>query len=174
LPTDLIFRGNRKYGIGNIRFDLLLTESHNFSSNISVHPVEDGSQISDHIQNIMESGSVSALISNFSLRSAFLTSNRAQDAFDALVALWQERTLVTLVTVMRVYENVAIANMPVARDADTGEAIVIQIDFQKVEVVKLQSIELEVAVKVNDLDSAQNKQVAPKVDSGRTTATPAG
>lgn len=170
-PTSLFFKGNRQYGIGNIKFDLILNEDHNFSSDATVHPVEDGSIISDHIQNQLENGSLTGIISNFSINTRLLTSNRAQDTFDALIALWQERTIITVYTVMRVYENMVIVDIPMARDSDSGESITIQITFQKVKIVKLQEVVLQVKVNVTDLKSNQNRQVAKKYNAGRTTTT---
>ena len=168
IPISLFFKGNRTYGVGNIKFDLLYTESHNFDSAVSVHPVEDGSQISDHIQNAMESGSITGLISNYSINADVITSNRAQDVFNALVSLWNERTLVTITSILKVYDNVAITSMPIIRDASSGESIIIQLSFQQVKVVKLQELELVLSVKVNDLDSDINQQTVDVIDAGRT------
>lgn len=169
LPFNLFFKGNKKFGIGNITFDLIKSEDHNFESEVTSHPVEDGSEITDHIQNQLENGTVTGIISNFSINTKGITSNRAQDAFDALIALWEERTLVTITTVLRVYENVAITSMPFARDTDSGESITIQVSFKKVKTVKLEEVVLELAVKVKDLKSNKNRQVSKKSNIGRTT-----
>lgn len=174
LPTSLFFKNNRQYGIGTIKFDLIMSEDHNFESEVTSHPVEDGSVISDHIQNRLENGTVTGIISNFSINTLGLASNRAQDAFEALVALWKEKTLVTIVTVLRVYEDVAITSAPVARDSDSGESITIQVSFRKVNTVKLQEVVLDLSVKVNDLDSNANRQVAGSTSIGRTTKLDTG
>ncbi|MGD8707100.1 MAG: hypothetical protein PVI88_00265 [Nitrosopumilaceae archaeon] len=146
-----------------------MSEDHNFESDVTDHPVEDGSNITDHIQNRLENGTLTGIISNFSINTPGLYSNRAQDAFDALVALWKEKTLVTITTVLRVYENVAIVSIPIARDTDSGESITIQVSFKQVKTVKLQEVTLELDVKVQDLKSNKNRQVAKKTEVGRTT-----
>jgi hypothetical protein len=174
LPVNLFFKNNRTYGVGTIAFDLIMSEDHNFESDITAHPVENGSVISDHIQNKLENGTITGIISNFSINTLGLASNRAQDAFEALVALWKERTLVTVVSVLRVYENVAIIKAPVARDSDSGESITIQVSFQKVTTVKLQEVVLDLTVKVNNLDSNANRQVAGSTSIGRTTKLDTG
>lgn len=169
LPASLFFKNNRKYGVGSITFDLVLSENHNFNSVVTEHPIEDGSEITDHIENELENGTLNGLISNFSLTAGDVTTNRAQDVFEAMVALWNEKTPVTITTVLRVYENVVITSMPFMRDASQGDSLPISISFKKIRIVKLQEVVLELAVKVNDLESSENKQVAAEVDVGETT-----
>jgi len=172
LPASLFFKNNRKYGIGTITFDLVLSENHNFNSIVTEHPIEDGSEITDHIENELENGTLNGLISNFSLNAGDITTNRAQDVFEALVALWKEKTTVTITTVLRVYESVVITSMPFMRDSSQGDSLPISISFRKIRIVKLQEVILELSVKVNDLESDENKQVAEEVDIGETTTEP--
>lgn len=172
IPQSLFFKGNRKYGVGTITFDLVLSENHNYNSTITKHPVQDGSEISDHIDNELESGTLNGLMTNYSLQIGEVVSNRAQDAFEALVALWQEKTRVTITTVLKVYNDVVITSMPFMRDNTQGESLPISISFEKMEIVKLQEVTLELSVKLNDLDSDLNKQVAEEVDIGETTTDP--
>jgi hypothetical protein len=171
LPVRLFFKGNRIYGVGNIAFDLVLSETHNFTSKVTSHPVEDGSEITDHIYNDLENGSINGLISNFSLNSTGAVTNRAQSVFEALISLWRERTPVTIRTVMRVYENVVITSMPFLREASQGESLPISISFRKIEVVKLEEITVELSIKVADLSTDINKQVSPEVNVGETSTT---
>jgi len=171
LPASLFFSSFKSYGAGELTFDLITAETHNFNSTVTSHPVEDGSEITDHIQNEPESGSISGLISNFSIFSKGLISNRAQDAFDLLYEMWKARELVTIVTVLKTYENMAIVSSPVARDDESGESIVFQIDFQQVNVVKLQTVTLETEIKLKGLTKARQKQVSPGVNAGRSVGT---
>lgn len=168
LPTTLFFAGNREYGIDSIKFDLVISESHNFNNIVSEHDVEDGSRISDHIKNNLETGNLTGLISNFSLNVGFLVSNRAQDAFDELIRLWKKRIPVTMVTVMRVYENVAIMDVMVDRSSDTGEAIALNVSFQQIKTVKLKEVQIDVGVRIRDTKSDQNRQSSPRAEIGRT------
>lgn len=169
IPQSLFFKNNRKYGVGQINFDLVLSENHNYNSTVSKHPVQDGSEISDHIDRELESGTLNGLMTNYSLQIGENTTNRAQDTFEALVALWEEETPVTITTVLKVYSDVVITSMPFMRDNTQGESLPISISFEKIEIVKLQEVTLELSVKLNDLDSDLNKQVAEEVDVGETT-----
>lgn len=171
IPVSLFFSSSKVYGAGRLEFDLLTSEEHNFSSTVTSHPVEDGSEITDHIQNEAESGSISGIISNFSIYSRGFVTNRAQDAFDLLYEIWKSRELVTVVTVLKTYTDMAITSAPVARDGDSGESLVFQINFQKVNVVKLQTVVLETEINLKGLTKTNQKQVAPKADAGRSVGT---
>jgi hypothetical protein len=179
LRAGLFFKGNRAYGIEHgpagviefIQFDLILNETHNFSSEVTEFNVEDGSIISDHIKNNLENGSVTGLVTNFTLNRFGIVTNRAQDAFDALKLLRKERKLVTLITVMEVYNNVAITDVSVDRSSDTGEAIALNITFKKVNVVKLKSVQIDTGITVNNMETNQNRQTGAESDAGRTVGT---
>lgn len=173
VPVSLFFRGTNIYGLEDLKFDLILSESHDFNSQVTQHPIEDGSVISDHIQNAMRTGGITALISNFSINSGPVEgNNRAQDAYDILVDLWEKREVVSMATVLDFYENVVITSMPIARDAGTGEALVVQINFQQIKIVKLQEVAFEAAINPKNMTTAQGQRVSKNLNAGRTTAQP--
>ncbi len=166
LPFSLFFKGIGIYGPGKITFDLVLSENHNFDSEITTHPVEDGSEITDHIQNELDKGDITGFISNYSLFAPPLVSNRAQDVFNALVALWESRELFTMTTILKTYEDVAISSMPVTLDEDSSDSLIFQISFKKIKIVTLQEVALEAAVSVKGLELNLDRQIAPEYEAG--------
>lgn len=154
---------------GFLSFDLVMSESHNMESDVSSHPIEDGSEVSDHIHNKMEFGQMTCLISNFTLKRPGLVSNRAQDAFDLLTRLWKKRELFTLTTVLRVYTDIAITSLQVERSSDTGEALVIAIAFRQVKKVQLKTVLIDASIKPGAMTTDSAKQAAPKADLSRQT-----
>ena len=52
------------YWVGTIKLDLLLDESHSLESEVTQHPVEDGSQINDHIHIKPRRGSLTGFVTN--------------------------------------------------------------------------------------------------------------
>lgn len=167
--ASLYFKGNKKYSVGNITFDLLLSENHKLKSTITKHKIEDGSNLNDHIELQPRSGDLNGLISNFSINAGTLVSNRAQDAFDEMEKLMEAEEPVTVVTIMKTYKDMAISDVTVARTNSTGEAIALNISFEKIRIKKLQEVTIEATIGVADLESAINKQVAPELDIGETT-----
>lgn len=173
IPTSLFFSKLKKYGVGALSFDLIMAEEHNLENVITAHNIESGSVITDHIQNELEGGTVTGLISNFSLNTFFISSNRSQDAFDLLYTIWKSKALVDIVTIYKTYTNVAITSAPVARDRDSAESIILQISFQKINIVTLQKVTLEIGIGINGLNTDIQKQISPGIDAGRAVGTPA-
>lgn len=166
-PIKLFFLDNRTYSVGRISFDLLLTESHNMSNEITEFDIEDGSTISDHIKKNLDNGSLSGLISNFSLNIFGAVTNRAQSAYNEMIRIMEEELPVTIVTVLRVYENVGITNIDVARSADTGEALILDVSFKQMNIVKLKTVQIDLDVKIPNMDTDQNRQSSPTAEVGR-------
>lgn len=169
IPAQIFFRGNRRFRVGTISLDLILSEAHNLPNVVTPHNIEDGSQITDNIKNELQNGSLTGLVTNFTLRIPGILVNRAQNAFEEMERLWRSRQLVTIVTVMKVYSNVAITNVNVARSDNTGEAIALNVSFQEVKRVKLKTVQIDVDVKVGAMDNNRNRQAASPTDLGRTT-----
>jgi len=168
LATTLFFQNNRNYGVGIITFDLILEETHNYSNSVTRYKIEDGSNISDHIQNEVESGSITGLITNFSLFDGVLLSNKAQDVFNQLRDLYLNKELVDIVTVLKVYENVAITNISVPRNSESGEELISNFSFEQVDIVNLQEVLIEATIRLNDMNSDLNRQAAVELNAGKT------
>lgn len=168
IPVRLLFKGNRIYGVGRLSFDLILSENHNRSNDITDFNVEDGTIISDHIKKNLENGSLSGLVSNFSLNTFGNIFNRSQDAFNVMEEIMNEQTLVTIVTVLKVYENVGITSVDVVQTSESGESIVLDVTFKQVNVVKLKTVQIDLDVKVPNMDNDVNRQAAPTAELGRT------
>lgn len=168
VSATLFFRGNRKYSVGALDLDLIISESHKRSNIVTERKIEDGSIISDHIQADLASGSLTGLISNFSISTEGLTTNRSQDAFDILERIMTAGELVTITTVLKVYQNVAITNLNVVRNSATGEALTFDVSFKQGKIVKLQEVVVETSVSIANMDNDTNRQAAPELDAGRT------
>lgn len=168
--ATLFYDSKRNFGVDTITFDLLLNESHELPVEVTSHRIEQGSEISDHIELPFFSGSVTGFVSNFSLSSAGSVSNRAQAAFQALEKLRLERRLVTIVTGLKVYTDVAITGISTNREAGTGEALSFRITFQQVRKVRLRTVRIEASINITDMDSDLNRQAAANADQGRTIA----
>jgi len=174
MANSFLFYQNRTYGllnnetgIGIINFDLELAEGHSMSNSVTRYNVEDGADVSDHIQNELESGTVSGFVSNFSIFDGEIFENKAQLAYDTLRDLWKKRQLVDIFTVLRVYEGVAITSININRDASSGESLICDISFQEFNKVTLSEVSVGTVVKLKDMKSTQNKQSAPAKNVGK-------
>ena len=171
ISASLYFAGIREYKIDTIPIDLIIDESHTMSNTITQHRIENGSIISDHIQNNLRTGDLTGLISNFSLKKAGILSNRAQDTFDKLKELWQKRKLVDISTIHDVYQQVGILNINPTRTEDTGEVLEFAITFQEVNIVNLKEITIEASINLTNMNSDINRKLSNELNRGKTNPT---
>jgi len=149
-------------------YELNPTETGSLSANTraySEHPMAEGSFW-------VKKAPASQIVTNFTIGrvtalSSFFT-NRVQEAFDNLEKLWKERTLVTIITIMKVYENVAITNIIIPRNALSGSSLSALISFQQMNIVKLKTVDIDVSVKQKAMKTAIQKQSAPPVEVAET------
>ena len=97
-----------------------------------------------------------------------LSINRAQDAFNQLKQLWRDKSLITINTILDVYDNVAVTSIGINKGVGSGEEIAIDISFVQVNVAKLQEIEVVATVSLPNMDTSQNKQASPNTNVGKT------
>lgn len=180
------------YKVQAVSLDLIISESHALTSTVSSHPVEDGAAVSDHIKNELRMGSLTGLVSNHSLNRApeyeiaeagastkrpnYGTSlkpweeNPAQAAWDQMKEQWKKRRLVTIVTALEVYKDVAITNVQTTRTSESGEALEFSISFQQVKKVKLQEVEISASVAPLSMKTDTDKQASVKKNKGQEVA----
>lgn len=171
MANSILFYKNREYKVGAITFDLILSEGHTFNNNVTRYNVEDGADISDHIQNDLETGTVSGLITNFSIFDGIVFQNKAQLAYDELRTLWKDRSLVDIYTVLQVYEQVAILNIAVNRDESSGESLIADFSFQEFNKVKLTETAVGVTINLKNMKTNQNRQSSQNKNQGKTQGT---
>ena len=189
VPVSLFYRADG-WSVGEISLDLILTETHSLNAVVTQHPVQDGSTISDHITILPRSGTMSVLVSNFSLSTAEgdaraawdeiyaqgeaaqkTLPNRAEEAWKKLKDLVKTRELVKVVTSLEVYEDVALTRVETTRDGDTGDALEIDIDYEQVTKVKLKETKVTIQVQPSDMKSTINQKSAVQVNSGQKVGT---
>lgn len=73
MPASLFYR-TEGYFVGDIPFDLEISENHTIEASVTEHPVEDGSIVSDHVRVLPRKGSIVGLVTNHPLPSARIPS----------------------------------------------------------------------------------------------------
>jgi hypothetical protein len=131
--------------IGVIELDAAVSETHTLTANATTHKVERGAAITDHIRPVPVSLTIEGLITNTPIGrkqqtravqfagSQFLTTadsvrpfgvpGYAEEAFAKLDDIRKRGELVTVVTSLRTYENMALIELQVPRDRTTGDAV---------------------------------------------------
>lgn len=189
IPTSL-FYPKEGYSVGEIDIDLILDENHSKHAVVTENPLQDGRAVSDGIYLQLREGSLTALVSNHSLKHVQKIDdekqnaetllnmaqwkdqlkNRARDAWNDLKDLMDKKQTVKIVTSLETYDNVVITDIETSRDGETGEALEIKINFRQIQTVSLTETVVSGPVQPKDMKSGINRSAAVGVNNGQKVA----
>jgi hypothetical protein len=173
-----------------ITFDIVVKESHSTESEISTQPIQKGSDLTIHIKDKLVQGSLTGVISNWSLKGeSFIDEyansivsnkekrpNRAKLCWEKLNNLRETKVRVKIITALKVYNDVVITRVSADRDGESGDAQEINIQFQQLNVVELKQTALTTSVKPEALDPKSPpvvKQATPPANKATVQTQPA-
>lgn len=182
MSLALIFqrRPVRQGRISSLLLDVTIRENHIFENRVTQWPVEDGSTITDHINNQPKRVTIEGFVTDSPLASGPQITPRAQNAFIELEGIWKRRELVDVVTQFRRYSNMAISRVEVPKTAATGRAIRFTVDLVEVQKAASETVEIPQealparesnppALESDPPGSVQDQAQSPS-DTGRQTA----
>lgn len=151
----LLFGQKTHAKIGAVILDASLSETHTKEVQVTDHPVEEGSNIADHLRQLPESVEINGMVSNTPLvilASLFadspvegdLTSpsDRVDVALKELDRIQDSGELVTVVTSLKEYSNMALVRRTATRDAATGNVLAVQMSLRRVVIAETQLLDL--------------------------------
>lgn len=152
---SLIF-GQKDKGVtvGLVRMDASLEETHDKSVAVTEHPIEDGSNITDHIRTMPEQINITGMVSNTPI--VFLASTRApspikgknrsrdrvKTAYEELRRIMNKGERVTVVTSLRKYENMVLQNLTVSRNVQLGNVLHADMTLREIQIAETSSVPL--------------------------------
>jgi len=150
MSLNLIFETSPT-SIDGIEFDAGVLEVHTKSAEVTSHPVEDGSTVSDHVSLQPDRLTINGVFSNDPLLNQLVTKllssglasigpRRAENAYNQLVEVFLKRRPVTVSTSFEEYEDMVITGVNHSRDASTGGAIHVTVELQRVKRVSTQKV----------------------------------
>jgi len=181
--TSLLYGFKKPGQIGEIVLDATISENHSYENIVTSHPIEDGSEISDHVISRPERLTMNGFITNSPVNFLGVAlnlirgigRNRTEVAFDELLKISQgkydpitgvrERELITIVSTLKVYTDMVMISITFPRDRTSGDSLRFTAEFQK-----LTKVTSETVVVPNLKAPATNKGV-PTQSNGKQTAT---
>lgn len=128
--------------IGGFDVDAALTEEHVFDADVTDYPVEKGGNVSDNIRSRPIKVTIEGVVSDTPLTEmAFIRAAAggsgppSQDALAVLEKIRDDREPVTIVTSLRLYENMALESLNIPRSKDTGDALRFRATFKQIRFV---------------------------------------
>ena len=169
--------------IESLIVDAAISEQHSFTNTVTDHPVEEGTNVADHSRPEPERVTLDCIVSNTPIsgnREQVSVGNgativqstakedprRSANALDRLLQLRQSGALITVVTSLREYRDMAIESISIPRDAKIAGALRFTITLKRVRVVKNKQTRAVVS---------KDPRVGSKVKTGtQTTSTTDG
>jgi len=167
--------------LGGIQLDSTIEESHDNQVQLTQNPVENGVDISDHAISRPKKVQLLAIVSDSPLGVAafaqivdtitgFFGSStsanitRSQQAYNALVALMDNKEPIVLTTRLVVYDNMVITAIATKQDKNFSRSVLLNISLEQVIITESQTISIS---EDNLLPGNTQKQASSPTDAGR-------
>lgn len=174
--------------IGDVVIDAVLSEVINYNSNVTQHPVETKTSISDHIfkqplkvkiegyitnspikimglfETPLQKNSLSNLKRNIKDAMPFYAAEcPAMQGYAALKSLYEDRSLVSVVTKLETFSNMAITSLNFTNNTDTGG----RLEFTA-ELIQVTYARIETTQAITRNNTALARLTAGSLDKGNT------
>lgn len=192
-----LINARRPASIGGIQLDAVVEERHSYETEITQYPIEDGSEITDHIRRLPIQLSISGIVSDTPVQilgTRDLSLVRGSETSLSIVSFnnflrimgfpteggsvkyfagSQNFNLVNVVTGLRVYPSMAIRRFSPTRSSSSGRALRFSIELVQVRRVSLEFEQLVNFANINDTEpNGENKTEPTKQKGPVETATP--
>jgi hypothetical protein len=125
--------------------DATISEGHRRSAKLTSHPREVGTDFADHYQPELPEVTAQLVFSATPLE-IIASPGRSEAAYETLLRLQTERTLVTLVTTLGLYEGAALVELSAPRSATTGQAVIVDTTWRLAPVVSTQTVQIPAGI----------------------------
>ena len=145
--------------IGTFIVDAFVAEHYEFSNSVTDIPVEEGSNISDHIVENQDVVSVEAFIGNAAFEVIEKDGNsisnleapdrmaRVQQAYLELKKMAKGEELFDVVLGLETFTDMAITSFVIDREAATGANLPFTMEFRKIKIVKSDTAEINASTR---------------------------
>jgi hypothetical protein len=160
-----------KKSIGGFVIDAFIAEHYAFSNQVTDIPVEEGSNIADHIVESQDVISVEAFIGNAEFAVQFETlspdgeplkslsppdkSTRIRQAYQELKKLVKDKKPLDVVLGLETFTNMVITSFSIDRDVETGANLPFAMEFKKLKIVHSDTTKINASNKKGELSGDQ-------------------
>jgi hypothetical protein len=161
--------------IGTYEVDAFIAEHYNFSNAVTDIPVEEGSNIADHIVENQDVISVEAFIGNTAFEVITIDGNsvsnleapdrmeRVRQAYQELKRLTKAKELLDVVLGLETFTNMAITSFAIDREAETGANLPFSMEFKKLKIIHSDTTQINAS---NKEAGAAGDQTAGTTNAG--------
>jgi len=145
----------RPVRINGYPIDVAITEGHQFDSEVTKYPVEQGSDVSDNIRNLPVVITLEGVVSDTPIGAIALDQTRrpeagsaapSVDAYQRIIAIRDEKEPIEIETSLGKFDSMVLTSLGITRDRDTGKALRFTAQFEQVIIKKNARITVRVSV----------------------------
>lgn len=193
VPASLFWRSEGigiHYGDSKLTympFNLFIDEENELKFRVSEHPLQDGTNISDHVHQEMQEVTINGMYTNHPMKKNVQSevkfkdqygtedekptlSNTALVKFNELKRLAKERKPVRLVCALETYPKMIITSIKYPRDAKSGSSIRFTMTLREIKTVQLTATTGTYNFQPEELKTANDKLIAAEKNAGKRTA----
>lgn len=157
--------------IGELEIDVVTSEVITFSSETTDHPIESGADITDHTINKPVQIKMSCVVGGSNLTN---WEDKRADGYEALKALRDARTPISVVTGLEVFTNMIITDIQIDRSVSNSSNLSFEIMFKNITIVESQKKDLSNNISENNKetkDRASTTKDKGRVQEKKTTSS---
>jgi hypothetical protein len=166
-------------GVEGLKYypDCVMSINHNFVNDITEQPVETGESFTDHIQNKNKTFTISGRYNPYNL-TAYAGDNieqsrdRLQQAYNFLVGLRDNRSIVTLVSKWASYPDCAVSSLDININPDNSNVLEFSINFTQIRrsfTTQTNIVQVQTVAPPKKDDASKNKNEGRK-NAGKSVA----
>ena len=138
---EVLYREHKRGQIGRLELDATLSYTNKYTNEVTSFPVEDGSNISDHIRNKPFELTLTGFISDTPIKikeglADLLVSgtrgSRVAASYVELKNIWESRDVVDVITGLEVHSDMALVSLSVPRSPRDGHSMRFSATFRKI------------------------------------------
>jgi hypothetical protein len=154
-------------GLVSFNADLTISENHERRAEVTDHPVESGSTISDHVILAPERLRLEGFVTDSPAAVMSTAYGRTQSAFEQLEQAWRDRIPLQVITGRKTYQDMIIESLDLPRNRP--ESMRFTIDLKQIKIVQSETAALpQTEGGEPATDSADTADLAtPRTDNGR-------
>ena len=158
--------------ISGYELDVAVSESHVLGSEVSEHPVESGSDVTDNVRTTPVVLTIEGIVSNTPIgpiaNKRFPGTVPADDIYALLRSIRTKREPVVVETDLRVYDNMVLESLTIPVNVKTGDAFRFRAQFKQLLLVTNERTTIRVAVPRASKKSNQGNKASPEVEQSKT------
>jgi len=180
--SDLLVGKKAQVQIGEVSVDASIAESHTIEGEITSHPVESGSDITDHYRVNPRKISLEAVVTSTpiatgypaqtainSVKSIIAKDDPVMNAWQEIERYFEKRVIVTINTSLKKYENMILTSFNVTRNSFKGQSLHFSLTAEEIRVVNTEE-EDRITVPEPKTKTTEKKKDKGKKDKGDADA----